>query len=492
MSTVNGDRRTDERQVGADNHQTMTSQASCCLAPPASTSQECSRRFFRFRISVTRQEGQKGMTKITTQSISRRQILKLSSAAALASAARLAFPSGAFAATSGPEVSGIKLGFIALTDAAPLIIAKEKGIFEKYGMPDVEVLKQASWGATRDNLVLGGEANGIDGAHILTPMPYLISAGKVTQNNIPVPMSIIARLNLDSQGISVASEYADTGVQLDASKLKEAFAAKKAAGNEIKVAMTFPGGTHDLWLRYWLAAGGIDPDKDVSTIVVPPPQMVANMKVGNMDAFCVGEPWNEQLVNQGIGFTACTTGELWKGHPEKALGLRSDWIEKHPNATKALMMAVMEAQIWADSMDNKEEMSAILGKRQWFNVPPKDVAGRLKGTINYGNGRLLENTGLQMKFWRDHASYPFKSHDAWFLTENIRWGMFSPDTDIKALVDQVNREDIWRAAAKDLGVAAADIPASSSRGAETFFDGKVFDPENPKAYLDSLAIKATA
>ncbi len=181
------------------------------------------------------------------------------------------------------------------------------------------MLKQASWGATRDNLVLGGEANGIDGAHILTPMPYLMETGKVTQNNVPVPMSIVARLNLDSQGISVAKEYAETGVQLDASKLKEAFAAKKAAGGEIKVAMTFPGGTHDLWIRYWLAAGGIDPDKDVSTIVVPPPQMVANMKVGNMDAFCVGEPWNEQLVNQGIGFTACTTGELWKGHPEKAL-----------------------------------------------------------------------------------------------------------------------------------------------------------------------------
>ncbi|MDH6266180.1 nitrate/nitrite transport system substrate-binding protein [Rhizobium sp. SG_E_25_P2] len=432
------------------------------------------------------------MTKTTGMTISRRQILKAGSAATLAGAIRLAFPSGAFAATSGPEVTGVKLGFIALTDAAPLIIAKEKGLFEKHGLPDVEVLKQASWGATRDNLVLGGEANGIDGAHILTPMPYLISTGKVTQNKVPVPMSIIARLNLDSQGISVAKQYADTGVQLDASKLKEAFAAKKAAGDEIKVAMTFPGGTHDLWIRYWLAAGGIDPDKDVSTIVVPPPQMVANMKVGNMDAFCVGEPWNEQLVNQGIGFTACTTGELWKGHPEKALALRSDWIEKHPNATKALMMAVMEAQIWADSMDNKEELSTILGKRQWFNVPPKDVAGRLKGTINYGNGRKIENTGLEMKFWKDHASYPFKSHDAWFLTENVRWGKFAPDTDIKALVDKVNREDIWRAAAKDLGIAAADIPASTSRGPETFFDGKVFDPENPAAYLDSLTIKASA
>ncbi|WP_416797371.1 CmpA/NrtA family ABC transporter substrate-binding protein [Ciceribacter azotifigens] len=432
------------------------------------------------------------MTKTDGQGLSRRSLLKTTAATALIGAVRSAFPSGAFAASAGPEVSGVKLGFIALTDAAPLIIAKEKGFFEKCGLPDVEILKQASWGATRDNLVLGGAANGIDGAHILTPMPYLISTGKVTQNNVPVPMSILARLNLDSQGISVAKEYASTGVGLDASKLREAFAAKKAAGGEIKVAMTFPGGTHDLWLRYWLAAGGIDPDKDVSTIVVPPPQMVANMKVGNMDAFCVGEPWNEQLVNQGIGFTACTTGELWKGHPEKALGLRSDWIDTNPKAAKALMMAVMEAQQWADSMENKEEMATILGKRQWFNVPPKDVAGRLKGNVNYGNGRVVENSGLEMKFWKDHASYPFKSHDAWFLTENIRWGKFAPDTDVKALVDKVNREDIWRAAAKDLGVADADIPASTSRGPETFFDGKVFDPENPKAYLESLAIKAGA
>ncbi|MFK4255501.1 MULTISPECIES: CmpA/NrtA family ABC transporter substrate-binding protein [Agrobacterium] len=430
------------------------------------------------------------MKKIFSGDVSRRTILKTTAAAALVTAVRTAFPSGAFAATAEPEVKGAKIGFIALTDAAPLIIAAEKGLFAKHGMPDVEVLKQASWGATRDNLVLGGASNGIDGAHILTPMPYLMHTGKVTQNNVPVPMALIARLNLDSQGISVAKEYAETGVQLDASKLKAAFEKKKAEGKEIKAAMTFPGGTHDLWIRYWLAAGGIDPDKDVSTIVVPPPQMVANMKVGNMDVFCVGEPWNEQLVNQGIGFTACTTGELWKGHPEKALGMRADWVEKNPNATKALLMAVMEAQQWCDEMANKEEMSTILGKRQWFNVPPKDVLGRLKGNINYGNGRVLENTGLQMKFWQDHASYPFRSHDSWFITENIRWGKFAPDTDVKALVAKVNREDIWRDAAKDLGVA--DIPASTSRGKETFFDGKVFDPENPSAYLESLSIKAAS
>ncbi|MBX4958123.1 CmpA/NrtA family ABC transporter substrate-binding protein [Rhizobium lentis] len=429
-------------------------------------------------------------TGISTTGITRRSMLQMTAAAALIGAVKTAFPSGAFAAGTGPEVKSVKLGFIALTDSAPLIIAKEKGFFDKHGLPETDVAKQASWGATRDNLVLGGAANGIDGAHILSPLPYLMQTGKVTQNNKPVPMAILARLNLDSQGISVAKEYADTGVQLDASKLKAAFEKKKAEGKEIKAAMTFPGGTHDLWIRYWLAAGGIDPNKDVSTIVVPPPQMVANMKVGNMDVFCVGEPWNEQLVNQGIGFTAATTGELWKGHPEKALGLRADWIEKNPNAAKALLMAVMEAQQWCESMDNKAEMADILGKRQWFNVPTKDVLGRLKGDINYGNGREVKATDLYMKFWKDGASYPFKSHDTWFMTENMRWGNLPASTDIKALVNQVNREDIWREAAKDLGVAAADIPPSSSRGKETFFDGKVFDPENPSAYLDSLSIKA--
>jgi len=417
----------------------------------------------------------------------KREFLKTSAATALMLAARQLLPAGAFAQGMGPEVKGAKLGYIALTDAAPLIIAKEKGLFAKFGMPDVEVAKQASWGATRDNLVLGSEANGIDGAHILTPMPYLISSGKVTQNNQPMPMYILARLNSDCQGISVASEYKDLKIGTDSSALKEVFAQKKAAGKEVKVAMTFPGGTHDLWIRYWLAAGGIDPDKDVSTIVVPPPQMVANMKVGNMDAFCVGEPWNEQLVNQDIGFTACTTGELWSRHPEKAFGLRAAWVDKYPAATQALLMACMEAQQWCEKLENKVELAEILGKRQWFNVPAADIIGRIKGDINYGRGRIERATKLYMKFWDEGTtSYPYKSHDLWFLAEDIRWGKFEPGTDIKAMTDKVNREDLWRAAAKQLGVKA---PESTSRGPETFFDGKVFDPADPMAYLKSLSIK---
>lgn len=430
-------------------------------------------------------------TKTAPSGVNRRQLLKATAGTtALLAAAKINFPAGAFAQGAGPETRAAKLGFIALTDASPLFVAKEKGIFAKYGMPDVEVQKQASWGTTRDNLVLGSEGNGIDGAHILTPMPYLISAGKVTQNNVPTPMYIMARLNLNGQCISVAKEYEDIKVGVDTSIFKPALEKKKASGKSVKAAMTFPGGTHDLWIRYWLAAGGIDPDKDIETIVVPPAQMVANMKVGTMDAFCVCEPWNLQLIHQKIGYTAITTGELWNKHPEKSFGLRAAYVDKYPKAAKALLMAVMEAQQWCETPENRDEVAAICAKRQWINCPVDDVTDRVKGRFDYGiPGKVVENSPHIMRFWADNASYPFKSHDLWFITEDIRWGKYEAGFDGKALIEKVNREDIWREAAKELGVAASAIPTSTSRGKETFFDGKVFDPENPAEYLKSLSIK---
>ena len=428
-----------------------------------------------------------------TRKLGRRSLLKGASAtAALFAAARASFPAGAFAQGAGPETKKAVLGYIALTDSSPLIIAKERGLFAKHGVPDVEVSKQASWGATRDNIVLGGASNGIDGAHILRPMVHLISSGLVTQNNVPTPLYTLINLNEDGQAISVANEYKDLGVGKDSSPLKAAFERKKARGGELTAAVTFPGGTHDLWMRYWLAAGGIDPDSDIRVIVVPPPQMVANMRVGNMDTFCVGEPWNEQLVNQNIGFSALTTGELWFQHPEKILGMRAEWVDKNPKATQAIMMAVMEAQQWCDSMANKDELANIVGRRQWFNVPPTDINQRLKGDINYGNGRVVRGTNLNMKFWGQGGtvSYPWKSLDTWFMTENIRWGRFRPDFDVKALVDRTNRSDLWSAAAKTLGVAGA--VSGDSRGVETFFDGVKFDPANPAEYLRAQRIKRAA
>ena len=348
-------------------------------------------------------------------SLSCRSFLK-SSVLTLAAANSL-LPYGAAYASDAPEVTSLKLGFIALTDSSPLIIAKEKRLFDKYGLTSVEVMKQASWGATRDNLVLGAAGNGIDGAHILTPMAYGLTTGAITQDKQPVPMKLLARLNVNGQAISISKAFADLKVGLDASPLRAAFAKKKAEGAIAKIAVTFPGGTHDLWMRYWLAAGGIDPIPDVEMIVVPPPQMVANMKVGTMDAFCVGEPWNAQLVSQDIGYTALTTGELWANHPEKSLALRADFTDKNPKATQALLMAVMEAQQWADADANKDELADIVSKRAWFNIKKDDILGRLKGDIDYGNGKVVAASPHMMKFWRDQASFPYKSHDIWFLAD---------------------------------------------------------------------------
>lgn len=430
---------------------------------------------------------------MTTLALTRRTLLKSAAGTlATAAAARALIPGGAWAAPATPEVKGARLGYIALTDSAPLIIAREKGLFEKYGLPEVSVEKQASWGATRDNMALGAQGGGIDGAHILRPNVHLYATGKVMQNGQPLPMYTLLNLNENCQGISVSNAYRDLGAGLDSAPLRETFAQKKAAGSPATVAMTFPGGTHDLWMRYWLAAGGIHPTEDVNLIVVPPPQMVANMKVGNMDAFCVGEPWNEQLVNQKIGYTACTTSEIWMRHPEKVLGMRADWVDANPNAAVALMMAVMEAQQWCEKMENKDEMARIVSARQWYNVPVKDIIGRIRGDINYGNGRVEKGTPYLMRFWgeKGETSYPWKSLDSWFITENKRWGVFAGDLDAGALIDNTNRSDLWLQAAAGLGLDTAGF--GDSRGTETFFDGKTFDPADPDAYLASLAIKAMA
>jgi len=391
---------------------------------------------------------------------------------------------------NAPEVTAATLGFIALTDASPLIIALEKGFFAKHGMPEVKVVKQSSWAVTRDNLELGSAKGGIDGAHILSPMPLLLTAGKITKSKQPLPMYTLARLNTQGQGISVSKDFLDNDLTIDnAAGLKKAVEGRKAQGKKFKAAVTFPGGTHDLWMRYWLAANGIDPNADADLVVIPPPQMVANMQTGTMDTFCVGEPWNHRLVNKKLGHTAAVTGELWKEHPEKAFSMRADWVDQNPKAAKALLMAVQEAQIWCEDPANLDEMVEIVAKDKYIKANVADLQPRLSGTYELGDGRSVTKSDLVMRFWKNNASFPYKSHDKWFVTEDMRWGYLPADTDIDALVNKVNRADLWKEAAEAIGQKAA-IPASDSRGKETFFDGVVFDPENPKAYLDALKIKA--
>jgi nitrate/nitrite transport system substrate-binding protein len=396
--------------------------------------------------------------------------------------------SGTVSTADAPELKGATLGFIALTDASPLIIAKEKGLFAKHGMPDVKVVKQTSWAATRDNLELGGSRGGIDGAHILSPMPLLLTAGTITKTKQPLPMYTLARLNTQGQGLSVSKDFPGLKIN-DAAAMKKAVADANSKGRKFKAAVTFPGGTHDLWMRYWLSANGINPNTEADLVVVPPPQMVANMQTGTMDTFCVGEPWNQRLVNKKLGYTAAQTGELWDKHPEKAFSMRADWVDANPKAAKALLMAVQEAQIWCDDPANLDEMCEIVAKDKYIKASVADIKPRLAGNVDYGDGRNVKNSPYKMLFWASEASFPFKSHDTWFVTEDIRWGYLPANTDISGLVNKVNRADLWKEAAKAIGQEKA-IPASDSRGKETFFDGVVFDPENPKAYLESLTIKA--
>jgi nitrate/nitrite transport system substrate-binding protein len=213
------------------------------------------------------------------------------------------------------------------------------------------------------------------------------------------------------------------------------------------------------------------------------------MQTGTMDLFCVGEPWNQRLVNKKLGYTVAQTGELWDKHPEKSFSMRADWVDKNPKAAKALLMAVQEAQIWCQDPANLDEMCEIIAKDKYIKAAVADIKPRLAGNVNYGDGRDVKNSPYKMLFWDNNASFPYKSHDKWFVTEDMRWGYLPANTDIDALVNKVNRADLWKEAATAIGQQAA-IPGSDSRGKETFFDGVVFDPENPKAYLDSLKIKA--
>lgn len=395
-----------------------------------------------------------------------------------------------------PETPKVKLGYVPIVEAAPLIIAKEMGFFAKYGMTDVELAKQASWGSMRDNTEIGSGGGGVDGGQYQMPMPHLITEGVITKGNQKIPMYLLAQLITHGNGIAIANKHAGKGLELNlaAKGGKTVFDQLKSSTTPFTAAYTFAHVNQDFWIRYWLAANGINPDTDVKLIPVPAAQTVANMKTGTMDAFSTGDPWPFRIVEDKIGFLAVLTAEMWKNHPEEYFAMRADWVDKNPKATKAILKGIMEAQQWLDNFDNRNQAAEILGGRNYFNLPANILAAPFQGKYDMGDGRVIDDKSIAAYYWKDEkgsVSYPYKSHDLWFLTESVRWGFLPENTlaNAKALIDKVNREDIWKEAAKEAGIAAADIPTSTSRGVEEFFDGVKFDPEAPTAYLKSLKIK---
>ena len=409
--------------------------------------------------------------------IPRRKFLKaagagLGAAALLRNRVALAAPS----ASDAPETPDLKFGMIALTDCSPIVIAHEKGLFKKYGINST-VSKGASWAAIRDALSNGD----IQATHMLIGMPIASTMGLLGSPR--KPMVIPWLLNRNGQSISLKAELKGK-VQADPKALKPMVMDAKAKGTPMTFAMTFPPGTHAMWTRYWLGAGGINPDKDVALVVIPPAQMVANMKVGKMDGFCVGEPWNARSIADGIGYTAINTQDIWKDHPEKVCAFTAEFADKNPRTVKAVLKALHEASVWLDDMKNRPEQADIVSKPTYINCPKELILGRMQGHYDFGDGRKKEDPSY-MIFSSRNCNFPQPKYAIWWLTQFRRWGMLPAAPDYKGIAKQVMRHDIYEEAMKELGAKHGGLDSKP----ETLFDGVIFNPSKPEEYAQSFQIK---
>lgn len=418
-------------------------------------------------------------------SITRRSLIQRTAAAGLGSLFA-GLPTGwvgSAYADDSPEMPDVKLGIIALTDCSSIILAHEKGLFKKFGIKST-VSKGASWAAIRDSLSNGD----IQATHMLLGMPIASTMGLGGAPKKPMIAPFI--LNRNGQAITLANSLKGK-VADDPKALKPLVDAAKASGNPMTFAMTFPPGTHAMWIRYYLAAGGINPGDaagagaDVSLITVPPPQMVANMKVGKMDGFCVGEPWNAKTIADDIGFTSIATQAIWKDHPEKVCAFTEEFAAKNPKTVKAVMKALHEAGVWLDKMENREEQANIVSAATYINCPPEAILGRLQGKYNMGDGRKFKDPNY-MIFSDRNCNYPQAKYAKWWLTQLRRWGFVEGAPDYEGVAKQVMRADLYEEAMKEIGYAHGGADTK----AETLFDGVTFDPTaDLEAYAASFAVK---
>ena len=239
-----------------------------------------------------------------------------------------------------------------------------------------------------------------------------------------------------------------------------------------------------MWMRYYLAAGGIHPDSDVALITIPPPQMVQNMKIDKMDGFCVGEPWNARSIVENIGFTSLTTQELWPDHPEKVCAFTEEFAEKNPKTVKAVLKALHEASVWLDDLGNREEQCRIVAAPTYINCPPEIILGRMLGQYDYGDGRKKQDDHY-MIFSQRNCNYPQPKYGKWWLSQFRRWGMVEGPPDYEGVVKKVFRTDLYEEAMKEIGYAHGGL----NNEPETLFDGVKFDPAQPEEYAASFAIK---
>jgi nitrate/nitrite transport system substrate-binding protein len=406
----------------------------------------------------------------------RRAFIKRAGAAAIMSLVPDAVRNAAWAAGSdAPEKKEVKVGFIPLTDCASVVMASVLEIDKKYGIKIVPT-KEASWASVRDKLVNGD----IDAAHVLYGLVYGVHLGVGGPKK---DMAVLMTLNHNGQAITLSKKLSDKGA-VDGNSL---VALMKKEPREYTCAHTFPTGTHAMWLYYWLAANGVNPIKDVKTITVPPPQMVANMRVGNMDGYCVGEPWGHRAIADGIGVNGITTQDIWKDHPEKVLGTTADFVQKNPNTARAMTAAIIEAGRWIDaSLSNRRKMAETVAATAYVNTSVDVIVERILGRYQDGRGRTWDDPN-HMKFYADGAvTFPYLSDGMWFLTQHRRWGLLKTDPDYLAVAQQINQIELYKQAAT---AVKASVPKESMRTSK-LVDGVVWDGRDPKKYAGSFAVHA--
>ena len=414
------------------------------------------------------------MTESPKSSLSRRNVLQAAAVGAVGISPALravAYAQG----SDAPEKKEVKIGFIPLTDCASIVMASVLGLDKKYGVTIVPT-KEASWAGVRDKLVSGE----LDFAHVLYGLIYGVHMGTAGPKK---DMAVMMTINNNGQAITLSKKLAEKGA-VDGQSLAKLMKAEK---REYTFAQTFPTGTHAMWLYYWMAANGIDPIKDAKVITVPPPQMVANMRVGNMDGFSVGEPWNHRAIIDGIGVTAITSQDVWKDHPEKVLGTSAEFVKKYPNTARAVTAAVLEASKWIDSsLGNKNKMAETIADKSYVNTSVDAINQRILGRYQNGMGKTWDDPNF-MKFSGDGAvNFPYLSDGMWFITQHKRWGLIKDHPDYLAVAKQINQIDLYKQAATAAKVA---IPKDAMRTSK-LMDGVVWDGKDPAKYADSFKVKA--
>ena len=414
------------------------------------------------------------MTDLLTTKFSRRAVLQTATVGAIG--INPALRAAVYAQGSDkPEKEEVKIGFIPLTDCASIVMASVLGIDKKYGVKIVPS-KESSWASIRDKLTSGEN----DFTHMLLGQAYGVHLGV---GGAKKDMAVLMTLNHNGQAITLSKKLADKGA-VDGPSLAKLMGSDK---REYTFAQTFPTGTHAMWLYYWLAAHGINPLKDAKVITVPPPQMVANMRVGNMDGYCVGEPWNHRAIIDGIGITAQTTQDIWKDHPEKVLATTGEFAKKNPNTARAVTAAILEAGRWIDaSLSNKTKMAETIADKSYVNTSVDAINQRILGRYQNGLGKTWDDPNF-MKFYNDGAvNMPYLSDGMWFLTQHKRWGLLKDHPDYMAVAKQVSQIDIYKQAAT---ASKTPVPKDLMRTSK-LMDGVVWDGKDPKKYADSFKVAA--